>query len=372
MIRELRTERDDFREFGTWYKESAQENTKLVRQIESMKAQLDTIEEEDEEETKEVEEKPPPPPQQQPDKPRRKKERSSKLPDPPLFKGDDNPSWDEWSTAVEHKLRANRDHYDNESMRIAYVAGRTTGKPNDHIRPRLSRRSKRPYETVDELLDHLSEIYEDPTQDSAARAQLASLRQGAMPFKDFYAEFDRLTGLAGITNDQTLRDELANKLNTKMFDYMDGQPGGQQAYTSVNQMRATCLRRDNNMRSHALLVSMTRDNRDRDSKPEPKAKETRPVRKSTYVIPQRATAETPKATTTLDASARVPRSKMTCYGCGQEGHLRGDPKCPVGQQTDAGRGAQEAKINEINSNTDSGLDDNDIIDGSSSSGSENE
>lgn len=46
-----------------------------------------------------------------------------------------------------------------------------------------------------------------------------------MAFKDFYAEFDRLTGICGPWEDQALQKKLIEKLNKRLQDVLTNKPG---------------------------------------------------------------------------------------------------------------------------------------------------
>ena len=134
-------------------------------------------------------------------------------------------------------------------------------------------------------------------------------------------------------------------------------------------MRAECLRIDNEIRNQKQLAMI------HSPKPDPKPKDTRQPRKSTYVVPaRRLGTDTPKASFVTQDLTHIPTPTprgRTCYGCGQEGHLRGDPKCPSNQQTEDGKKAQEARVNEITSGYESSVN-LDEVDDSSSSDSGNE
>ncbi len=120
---------------------------------------------------------------------------STKLPDPPIFKcAKDDPKrnvvFDDWKLRITDKLTHNGDHFPTESFKIAYIITRLGGEIIKYI---SLRRRLRPYTTVDELLGHLSDIYEIPTHiiRSENRYTLRSLRQGTQSFQTFYAEFMR-------------------------------------------------------------------------------------------------------------------------------------------------------------------------------------
>jgi chromosome segregation ATPase len=64
-------------------------------------------------------------------------EKSVKLPNPPVLTDGKDPEFEDWESRIRNKLRANADHYDTETLRIAYVQNRVGGKAAKHLRPRL-------------------------------------------------------------------------------------------------------------------------------------------------------------------------------------------------------------------------------------------
>lgn len=49
---------------------------------------------------------------------------SVKLPDPPLLTDGKDPKFEDWLVQMKSKLKANADHYNDESLRMAYVQSR--------------------------------------------------------------------------------------------------------------------------------------------------------------------------------------------------------------------------------------------------------
>ncbi len=57
--------------------------------------------------------------------------KSTKFPDPPIFTGTSEPTWESWTTKISDKLDVNADHYPTEKLRIAYVASRLGGDADE-------------------------------------------------------------------------------------------------------------------------------------------------------------------------------------------------------------------------------------------------
>lgn len=54
-----------------------------------------------------------------------------------------------------------------------------------------------------------------------------------MTFKDFYAEFDRLTGIYRPHEDLALQDKLIKKLNKRLMDMLFNRPGVDKNFVSI-------------------------------------------------------------------------------------------------------------------------------------------
>ena len=59
--------------------------------------------------------------------------RSPKHPDPPVYTGGDNPSFDDWALRIHDKLSVNPDHFANEAAKAIYVISRTGGDAAGHL-----------------------------------------------------------------------------------------------------------------------------------------------------------------------------------------------------------------------------------------------
>ncbi len=88
--------------------------------------------------------------------------RSAKVADPPLLTDGTDPTFDNWKLQLRDKLEVNEDHFPNNRARMAYVFGRTGGDAQTHLRPRYAEESADPFTSEEEMINHLSSIYEDP------------------------------------------------------------------------------------------------------------------------------------------------------------------------------------------------------------------
>src|SRR6266705_2691872 len=95
--------------------------------------------------------------------------RSAKVAEPPLLTDGTEPTFDNWKLQLQDKPEVNADHFPTPRARMAYVFGRTGGDAQTHLRPRYAEESADPFTSEEEMIDHLSSIYEDPFKVQNAR-----------------------------------------------------------------------------------------------------------------------------------------------------------------------------------------------------------
>jgi SET domain-containing protein len=86
--------------------------------------------------------------------------RSIKLPDPPIFESREQ-NIELWLSRMRNKFKANADHYPTDELKIAYTESRTDSEATLYITPRMRETALNQFETADEVLDLLSQIYRD-------------------------------------------------------------------------------------------------------------------------------------------------------------------------------------------------------------------
>jgi hypothetical protein len=142
--------------------------------------------------------------------------RSMKLTDPLLLTDGVEPTFENWKLQLQDKLEINADHFLTPRARMAYVFSRTGGDAQTHLRPRYSTDAMDPFTDEQELIEHLSNVYEDPFKSRNARLEYRSLVMKSTDFfTAFLTRFYQLAGQAGIPTDDLLPD-LYDKLTIKL------------------------------------------------------------------------------------------------------------------------------------------------------------
>lgn len=158
MLTSLRKERDFFRTNSEQLQATIAANAELTDQLDEVTNQL-----------YEAQRKPV-------GSPELRKEVSKKVPDPPVFTGTDDPSWDSWLSQMDNKLDVNGDWYPNASSKITYVLSRLGGKPDRQTMNRRIRGCTNPYTSHEEIIEELADIYEDSDRKNNLGRQLDALQ----------------------------------------------------------------------------------------------------------------------------------------------------------------------------------------------------
>jgi hypothetical protein len=298
--------------------------------------------------------------------------RSPKHEDPDKLDDGVSPTYASWCILLEGKLEANADWWATEQLRINYVFSCTKGKAQEHLEPRMSRRSANRWTSVDQILDHLDIIFRDHFEKDRAQDQYTRLiQQDNEDFNDFHAEFARLTALGEISPD-VWRADLYRKLNQTLQDRLIVT---EHQYPSYAELVRECQRINVRLVEYRQRFPRT----DLTQRRRPESTPSKPVRHGStsqlppgiLPAPRRANRPFRALPPARDSTTPGPRpspapaidpSKVTCFNCNEVGHYAN--ACPNPRAT--------PRINEIDQDTKDPSDEaNDIDEDDADSESEN-
>lgn len=178
------------------------------------------------------------------------------FPDPPIFTNGEDPTWEGWQAKMMDKLDINDDHYPSEVARMAYAVSRLGGDAFEHTYARRRPGNPDPYQSVDDILHQLEDIYGDPDRVRKSRRQYNALRQENQPFNVFYSEFIKLSSYLDY-NSSTLMDDLRDKLNRRLQDALTVCPTQFETLSTLknylqsvdNQQRSNMQQRQDSVRN---------------------------------------------------------------------------------------------------------------------------
>jgi hypothetical protein len=142
-------------------------------------------------------------------------QKSSKIPDPPVFKDGLTPTFDAWKRAVQNKLRSNADHYPTDEAKLGYVLSRIEQPAGDILEPYLDDDAAVPLTTHTQVFEALERVYGVPNKEYLYQGQFECLEQGNTDFNAFIAEFYRLA--APLRRDES---SLLNSFRCKLSPTM--------------------------------------------------------------------------------------------------------------------------------------------------------
>ncbi len=132
-----------------------------------------------------------------------------------IFTDEDESTWDSWRVKIDNKLQTNVDHFDNENICIIYVISRLEDDAAEHIFAQHWHDASHSYISINELFEHLKEIYDELNKNQKCRREYNALRQADKSFNVFYFNFMKLFSYLEY-DDCTLMNDLQNKINNRL------------------------------------------------------------------------------------------------------------------------------------------------------------
>jgi len=132
-----------------------------------------------------------------------------------IFTDKDESTWDSWRIKMNDKLQTNVDHFNNENICIVYVISRLEDDAAEHIFTWHWHNASHLYISIDELFEHLKEIYDELNRNQKCHHEYNALRQTDKSFNVFYFNFMKLFNYLDYDN-CILMNDLQNKINNRL------------------------------------------------------------------------------------------------------------------------------------------------------------
>ena len=133
------------------------------------------------------------------------------------FINEDESTWDSWRIKMNDKLQTNVDHFCNENICIVYVISRLKDDAVKHIFTWCWHDALHSYISINELFEHLKEIYNELNKNWKCCCKYNALRQADKSFNVFYFNFIKLFNYLEY-DDCTLMNNLQNKINNRLHN----------------------------------------------------------------------------------------------------------------------------------------------------------
>ncbi len=150
-----------------------------------------------------------------------------------IFTDEDESTWDSWRIKIDDKLQTNVDHFNNENICIVYVISRLKDNAAEHIFTWCWHDALHSYILINELFEHLKEIYDELNKNQKCHCKYNALKQADKFFNVFYFNFMKLFNYLKY-DDCTLMNDLQNKINNQLQNTL--------SVCSENFTSLTCLK----------------------------------------------------------------------------------------------------------------------------------
>ena len=138
-----------------------------------------------------------------------------------VFINEDESTWDNWRVKMNNKLQTNVNHFNNENICIVYVISRLKDDAVEHIFAWHWHDASHSYILINELFEHLKEIYNELNRNWKCHHEYNILRQTDKSFNVFYFNFMKLFSYLNY-DDCILMNDLQNKINNCLQNALSG------------------------------------------------------------------------------------------------------------------------------------------------------
>ncbi len=168
-----------------------------------------------------------------------------------IFIDEDESTWNSWRIKIDDKLQTNVNHFNNENICIVYVISRLEDDIAEHIFAQCWHDALHSYILINELFEHLKEIYDELNRNRKCCRKYNALRQADKSFNVFYFNFMKLFNYLDY-DDCILMNDLQNKINNRLQNALSV---CSENFTSLTRLRIFLQNVNNKQRVNYQLRS---------------------------------------------------------------------------------------------------------------------
>ncbi len=122
---------------------------------------------------------------------------------------------DNWLSWMRNKLKANKNHFSIEELKIVYIESRVSEAAIKHIASRMQDIFLNSFLEVEEVLLIIDKMYDDLNRRHTTQRQYLKLYQNKIFFHEFWMKFQRFSAELEYNN-ETLLDDLQHKISSDL------------------------------------------------------------------------------------------------------------------------------------------------------------